>query len=115
MIELAGAPAIASTSAGVSWVHGRPDGQMLERREMIEAIRRMVQAVTVPVTADIEGGYGSGSIRDVAETVRAVIGQSASISRIPPGRTGRCSWRRSGRANGFKPRGRRRRRPGSIW
>ncbi|MGH7526335.1 MAG: isocitrate lyase/PEP mutase family protein [Gemmatimonadales bacterium] len=73
VIELAGAPAIASTSAGVSWSLGRSDGQRLERAEMIEVIRRMVQAVTVPVTADIEGGYGSGSTADVAETVRAMI------------------------------------------
>jgi 2-methylisocitrate lyase-like PEP mutase family enzyme len=77
VIELAGAPAIASTSAGVSWAHGRADGQKLERGEMIEAIRRMVQAVTVPLTADIEGGYGSSSSSDVAETVRAVIGAGA--------------------------------------
>jgi 2-methylisocitrate lyase-like PEP mutase family enzyme len=77
IIELAGAPAIASTSAGVSWVHGHGDGQKLDRKGMIEAIRRMVQAVTVPVTADIEGGYGSGSIYDVAETVQAVIAVGA--------------------------------------
>lgn len=77
VIELAGAPAIASTSAGVSWALGRPDGQRLDRDEMIEVIRRMVRAVTLPVTADIEGGYGSGSTADVAETVRAVIGAGA--------------------------------------
>jgi 2-methylisocitrate lyase-like PEP mutase family enzyme len=77
VIELAGAPAIASTSAGVSWALGRTDGQKLDREDMIEAISRMVQAVTVPVTADIEGGYGSGSISDVAETVRAVMGVGA--------------------------------------
>ncbi len=77
VIELAGAPAIASTSAGVAWAHGRADGQNLDRGEMVEVIRRMVQAVAVPVTADIEGGYGSGSISDVTETVRAVIGVGA--------------------------------------
>jgi 2-methylisocitrate lyase-like PEP mutase family enzyme len=73
VIELAGAQAIATTSAGVSWAHGWPDGQRLERGEMIEAVRRIVRAVTVPVTADIEGGYGSGSPEDVTQTVRAVI------------------------------------------
>ncbi|HEX7091845.1 MAG TPA: isocitrate lyase/phosphoenolpyruvate mutase family protein [Longimicrobiales bacterium] len=73
VIELAGAPAIATTSAGVSWAHGRRDGHGLRRDEMIEAIRRIVEAVDVPVTADIEGGYGSGSVQDVAETVRAVV------------------------------------------
>ncbi len=73
VIERAGARAIATTSAGVSWAHGRRDGQKLTRDEMIRAIRYVVQAVTVPVTADIEGGYGEGSPRDVAETVRAAI------------------------------------------
>lgn len=73
VIELAGALAIASTSAGVSWTYGRGDGQKLRREEMIQAIRYMVQTVTVPVTADIEGGYGDGSPHDVAETVHALI------------------------------------------
>jgi 2-methylisocitrate lyase-like PEP mutase family enzyme len=77
LIEVAGASAIATTSAGVSWAHGRGDGQQLRREEMIQAIRYIVRAVSVPVTADIEGGYGSGSTRDVAETVRAVIDAGA--------------------------------------
>ncbi|MCU1319209.1 MAG: hypothetical protein JWP98_727 [Edaphobacter sp.] len=73
VIELAGAQAIATTSAGISWAFGRGDGQKLRREEMIQAIRYIVQAVAVPVTADIEGGYGSGSTNDVAETVQALI------------------------------------------
>lgn len=73
VIERTGALAIATTSAGVSWAHGRGDGQALERDEMIRAIRYIAQAVEVPVTADIEGGYGTGSAQDVAETVRAAI------------------------------------------
>jgi 2-methylisocitrate lyase-like PEP mutase family enzyme len=77
MIEVAGASAIATTSAGVSWAHGRRDGQTLRREEMIQAIRCIVQAVSLPVTADVEGGYGNGSPRDVAETVRAVIDAGA--------------------------------------
>lgn len=40
---------------------------------MIHALRAIVQTVAVPVSAAIEGGYGSGSIHDIAETVRAVI------------------------------------------
>src|SRR5262249_32147900 len=71
--ESPGAQAIATTSAGTSWAHGRRDGQTLTREEMIRAVRYIVEAVSVPVTADIEGGYGAGSPGDVAETVRAVI------------------------------------------
>ncbi|MGI5289079.1 isocitrate lyase/PEP mutase family protein [Nonomuraea polychroma] len=68
VIEAAGARAIATTSAGVSWAHGAPDAQGLTRERMVAAVGRIVAAVRVPVTADIEGGYG-----DVAATVRAVI------------------------------------------
>jgi 2-methylisocitrate lyase-like PEP mutase family enzyme len=73
LVEEAGAPAIATTSAGVSWCLGRPDGEGLTRDEMIESVRRIVAAVHVPVTADVEGGYGRGTPNDVAETVRRVI------------------------------------------
>lgn len=78
VIEQAGALAIATTSAGVSWSHGRGDGQKLKREEMIQAIRHIVETVAVPVTADIEGGYGSGSPRDVADTVQALIAIGAA-------------------------------------
>ena len=71
VIERAGALAIATTSAGVAWAHGYGDGQQLERDLMIAAIREIVRAVKVPVTADIEGGYGSE--HDLATTVRAMI------------------------------------------
>src|SRR5262245_16642855 len=77
MIEVAGASAVATTSAGVSWAHGRRDGQTLRREEMIQAIRYIAGAVSIPVTADVEGGYGVGAPRDVAETVRAVIDAGA--------------------------------------
>jgi 2-methylisocitrate lyase-like PEP mutase family enzyme len=54
----AGAAAIATTSGGVAWSLGRPDGEGLSRTEMAGAVRRIVDAVDVPVTADMEGGYG---------------------------------------------------------
>jgi 2-methylisocitrate lyase-like PEP mutase family enzyme len=72
MIAAAGAPAIATTSAGVSWSLGRPDGQQLSRQEMTDAVARVAAAVDRPVSADIEGGYGSGPDA-VAAAVRAVI------------------------------------------
>lgn len=77
IIEQAGAPAIATTSAAVSWTLGRGDGQKVTREEMIQAIRFITRTVEVPVTADIEGGYGTGSAQDVAETVRQVVAAGA--------------------------------------
>jgi 2-methylisocitrate lyase-like PEP mutase family enzyme len=90
VIEQAGAPAIATTSAGVSWAFGRSDGQKLRRDEMIQMVRYIVESVDVPVTADIEGGYGTGSPQDVAETARAVIAAGACGINLEdtPGRDG---------------------------
>lgn len=73
IIEDAGAAAIATTSAGVAWTYGRRDGQHLTRDEMLEIVARIAQTVSVPVTADVEGGYGTGSVTDVESTVRGVL------------------------------------------
>ena len=50
--------AIATTSGGVAWALGFADGEKAPWNEVVEATRRIVHAVRVPVTADIEGGYG---------------------------------------------------------
>src|SRR5437762_555207 len=72
VIEAAGASAIASTSAGVAYALGYPDGQRISRGEMIDMVRRIAAAVAVPVSADVEAGYGPGADA-AAETARAVI------------------------------------------
>jgi 2-methylisocitrate lyase-like PEP mutase family enzyme len=72
----AGATAVATTSGGVAWSLGRPDGEGLTREQMADAVRRIVDAVDVPVTADMEGGYGPEP-EDVAATVRAAIDAGA--------------------------------------
>ncbi|MEM7354074.1 MAG: isocitrate lyase/phosphoenolpyruvate mutase family protein [Acidobacteriota bacterium] len=77
LIEQAGAPAIATTSAGVAWALGRRDGHGLSRQQVAEGVRTIVAAVDVPVTADCESGYGDGTEADVAETVRAILGAGA--------------------------------------
>lgn len=73
VIEAAGALAIATTSAAASWSFGRSDGQKLGREEMLQVTRNIVATVQVPVTADIESGYGTGSAEDIAETVRQLL------------------------------------------
>lgn len=89
-MERAGAAAIGTTSGGVSWARGRADGQELSREEMIRDVRAIVEAVDVPVSADVESGYGAGSPDDVAETVRAVIDAGAVGINLEdsPGRDG---------------------------
>jgi 2-methylisocitrate lyase-like PEP mutase family enzyme len=90
VIEDAGAKAVATTSAGVAWALGRTDGEGLTRDQMINAIERITRAVRVPVTADVERGYGDGAPSDVAETVRRVIGAGAVGVNLEdaPGRDG---------------------------
>ncbi|MER5866249.1 isocitrate lyase/phosphoenolpyruvate mutase family protein [Kitasatospora sp. NPDC002040] len=73
IIELAGAPAIATTSAGVSWALGHGDGQELARPDALAAIGRIVAVVDVPVSADIESGYGDGTPDDIAAIVRSLV------------------------------------------
>ncbi|HEU0212772.1 MAG TPA: isocitrate lyase/phosphoenolpyruvate mutase family protein [Jiangellaceae bacterium] len=71
-----GAAAIGTTSGGIAWSHGRPDGQRLTRDDMALAVSRITAAVDVPVTADVEGGYGPAT-HEVAATVRAILDAGA--------------------------------------
>ena len=94
IFEDCGFPAIATTSAGVAWALGYPDGERLGRDEMAGAVSRIAGAVSVPVTADVEAGYG-GSPREAAETARAVVRAGAvglnledAADAEPPGRVG---------------------------
>jgi 2-methylisocitrate lyase-like PEP mutase family enzyme len=72
LVEQAGFPAIATTSAGVAWMLGYPDGQHIRREEMLDIVRRIAQSVAAPVTADMESGYGN-TPEDAAKTARGVV------------------------------------------
>jgi 2-methylisocitrate lyase-like PEP mutase family enzyme len=65
-------PAIATTSAGVAFSLGYADGQNIPGKEMLAAVAKIAHAVDVPVTADLEGGYG-----DIAETAAALLESGA--------------------------------------
>src|SRR5207248_7709692 len=76
LIEDAGFSAIATSSAGVAWALGYADGERISRGEMLAVVRRIVQGVRVPVTADVEAGYGA-TAEAAAETARGVIAAGA--------------------------------------
>ncbi|WPO71912.1 isocitrate lyase/phosphoenolpyruvate mutase family protein [Streptomyces sp. KN37] len=57
VFEEAGSPALATPSAGIALSLGYEDGQV-PPDEMFAAVTRVVRSVSVPVSADIEGGYG---------------------------------------------------------
>ena len=72
IIAQAGFPAIATTSAGVAWSLGYPDGERMSRATMLAAVARIAARVRVPVTADLEAGYGP-SPEDAAATATGAI------------------------------------------
>src|SRR5215813_4965545 len=59
IVEEIGFPAVATTSAGVAATLGYPDGQRVSRDGMLGVVARIARAVQVPVTADMEAGYGT--------------------------------------------------------
>jgi 2-methylisocitrate lyase-like PEP mutase family enzyme len=72
IVELAGARAIATSSAAVSWVHGLPDGEHLKRDQVLSLVRDVVGAVRVPVTIDLEAGY-SADPAEVGALVKQLV------------------------------------------
>ena len=72
IVEDLGFPAVATTSAGIAFSKGLPDGQKISPERMMAAVAEIAQAVNVPVTADAEAGYGDGP-EHAAETARNVI------------------------------------------
>jgi 2-methylisocitrate lyase-like PEP mutase family enzyme len=72
LIEACGFKAIATTSMGIAASLGYPDCQVIQLSEMIDSITRIVNGVQVPVTVDIEAGYGN-NVDEVVDSVRKVI------------------------------------------
>ena len=67
--ETPGTAALATASHSIAAAYGYPDGEHIPVELMLEAVGRIVAATTLPVTADLEAGYG-----DPAGTVRRAIG-----------------------------------------
>jgi len=72
LIESLGAQAIATTSAGLAWSRGYPDGNALPEEQLIAAIRDIARVIRVPLTVDIEAGY-SDDPAAVARLVARVL------------------------------------------
>jgi len=72
VIARAGARAVATTSAGAANALGHPDGQRITREQMLATVAPIAGAVGLPVTADMEAGYGDDPA-DAAATARGVV------------------------------------------
>ncbi|MDL9981280.1 isocitrate lyase/PEP mutase family protein [Microbacterium sp. ASV49] len=74
ILAQAGFPAIATTSAGIAWSFGVPDGGAMTVDAMLDRVAEMVDAVDLPVSADLESGYG-----DTAAEVGRTIARAAAL------------------------------------
>lgn len=72
ILQAKGYQAVATASSAVSASLGYKDGERIRRSTLIENIGRIARSVDVPVTADIETGYGR-TASELEDTVRAVI------------------------------------------
>lgn len=72
LIEASGYKAVATTSMGIAASLGYADCQVIQLQEMIEVITGIVNAVHVPVTADIEAGYGN-NLNEIIDAVKKII------------------------------------------
>ena len=88
VFEDAGFPAIATTSGGIANALGYPDGEHITREEMLAVVRRMAAAVAVPVSADMEAGYGA-TPEAVADTARQAIAAGAVGMNLEDGLPGK--------------------------
>ncbi|MFD5600698.1 isocitrate lyase/phosphoenolpyruvate mutase family protein [Leucobacter sp. NPDC058333] len=75
--QLPGTRAIATAGHGIAASHGYADGEHIPLETMLAAIARIASATDLPVTADLDGGFG-----DAGETVRRAIGAGASGANI---------------------------------
>lgn len=76
IFEQAGFQAVATTSSGLAASLGYQDGQQIRRDMLIEVVTRIARVLSIPLSVDLEAGYGSDT-NDVLETVKAIIAAGA--------------------------------------
>ena len=72
LIEASGYKAIATTSMGIAASLGLPDCEVIPFSAMIDVISGIANAVKVPLTVDIEAGYGN-SLDEIVDSVTNII------------------------------------------
>ncbi len=72
LIESLGARAVATTSAGLAWANGYPDGDVMPLERLVAAVAAIARVIRVPLTVDMEGGYAPDAA-GVGDAVARVI------------------------------------------
>lgn len=76
----AGFPALGTTSAGIAFSAGFSDGERIPRERMLEAVASIAAAVEIPVTADMEAGYGRSPAAAAATARMAAQAGAAGLN-----------------------------------
>jgi 2-methylisocitrate lyase-like PEP mutase family enzyme len=84
LVESLGAKAVATTSAGVAWALGYPDGNALPVRQLENLVFNIVRSVRIPVSVDVEAGY-THDANKVAENLKAILGSGIAGINIEDG------------------------------
>ncbi len=87
IFEAEGFAAVATTSGGVSWALGYPDGEAAPWDEVVGQTARIARAVSVPVTADIEAGFGA-TPEAVGRSIADIIAAGAVGVNLEDGMSG---------------------------
>lgn len=80
LVEQRGAPAVATTSAGLAWAQGYPDGDALDVDALVHAVGSITRVVRIPLTVDVEGGYSDDPATVAATVMRVVQAGAAGIN-----------------------------------
>lgn len=80
LIESLGARAIATTSAGAAWSRGYPDGDFLPMDRVVSTVASIARVVSVPITADVEGGYSVDPVAVGANVARVIEAGAVGIN-----------------------------------
>jgi 2-methylisocitrate lyase-like PEP mutase family enzyme len=88
LIESLGARAIATTSAGLAWSLGYPDGEALPVPLLVSTVAAIARTIRLPLTIDLEGGYAEDPAKVGEIAARAIdagaIGINIEDGAAPP-------------------------------
>jgi 2-methylisocitrate lyase-like PEP mutase family enzyme len=85
LMEAAGAKAVATSSAAVAWAHGYADHDQIPPDRVLSTVRAVARVLTVPLTADVEGGY-TDDLADLADFIRGLVDAGAAGINLEDGR-----------------------------
>ena len=84
LVESLGAKAIATTSAGVGWALGYPDGNRLPVKQLENLVYNIMRVVRIPVSVDVEAGY-THDPKATGENLKGILGSGIAGINIEDG------------------------------